>query len=782
MRIESLALVEITDPGAAFPKATSPSFIVTDFPWQTHPENWGDNGGLVAYPLLEGLYPAPLRVPHNQAPLGSKTVGKNIAGKRVQSYPQVSWSFSTSTTGVRYPYNPTYGFAEIAVENFDETKNLKHWAACAQQMQGFSFFWRKSDFQDADTTGGEEVQSNGTAPVHNRYHELRWFTGTGAYEQGYSVKWQGNGEILLQRYDAATATYSPVKTGAQGSDVAREAWGSSTTADEDSIVEIFLSAGRMLVSIGSQTDYELFDESRVGSDGTPIINIERVEVLANEARTLYYSLHPTKFYSSTFYESVGVQIGFRSYYEPSWLITQVAGDAARETPNFAISPTESGSLNGPTVQYRLDVTVQSTGTYQGIPYSDYSPGIKSVTLHWQRGPDIYFQSDTFTPAPIAVSIHKRFDIQSLQTRTQASLTFKNNDAFWGKWDEEHGHVATRISLARTQNNGYVSDFYPAFVGFGHTSGAVSMAAGDSNYTMTCADRMIQLAQPRWALPWTDGWNAFYFIAFFAQLAGVSLSQMAFAQYVPDNPFDDWGDPSAINNKAYFLPVGALNTILTRVQNGDLWQIMSRLSYSIGYQLYWGDDGLLYFEKFYLPSINNGQFFTKRIFYESDWESGGTAGCWALRKTKDMSTVRNKVIVAGTNLVSPIWEPIVVAISDQRSMFDVSADNFLGFPSPLAWADSQFGNDEFAYQAALQLLLFLRMPERRLVITTWFQPDIKPLDLIEVVSPRSGSTGIKFMVTDISHELSYADRRGRSTIEAYGVSTNDPLSINSYNQY
>jgi hypothetical protein len=75
-----------------------------------------------------------------------------------------------------------------------------------------------------------------------------------------------------------------------------------------------------------------------------------------------------------------------------------------------------------------------------------------------------------------------------------------------------------------------------------------------------------------------------------------------------------------------------------------------------------------------------------------------------------------------------------------------------------------------------------MPERRLVITTWFQPDIKPLDLIEVVSPRSGSTGIKFMVTDISHELSYADRRGRSTIEAYGVSTNDPLSINSYNQY
>ena len=135
----------------------------------------------------------------------------------------------------------------------------------------------------------------------------------------------------------------------------------------------------------------------------------------------------------------------------------------------------------------------------------------------------------------------------------------------------------------------------------------------------------------------------------------------------------------------------------------------------------------------------------------------------VRMNKDMGEVRNTSIVIGVGVFTPRYDPIVYKFSDTDSVYNPLAYNHLGYENAAVWMDSQFADPYFAFSAARDMYYFLRTPGLSVTLTTWLQPDIFPLDMIMVQSPKIGTYGIRMMVTDVVHTVN--KERGRSTISA-----------------
>ena len=143
-RIESYVQVETANVGYAFPRPFNPSYVYTDFPYETNPTNWGDNQGFITLPAAELVMAAPYRVPHNQKyyPPTDRL--------DVKLYPSVNWQQTDSSGGTfRYATNYPYLFTEIGFENWNEAPNTSIGATCflttkgnPNGSQGFTFMWQ----------------------------------------------------------------------------------------------------------------------------------------------------------------------------------------------------------------------------------------------------------------------------------------------------------------------------------------------------------------------------------------------------------------------------------------------------------------------------------------------------------------------------------------------------------------------------------------------------------------------------------------------------------------
>jgi hypothetical protein len=67
-----------------------------------------------------------------------------------------------------------------------------------------------------------------------------------------------------------------------------------------------------------------------------------------------------------------------------------------------------------------------------------------------------------------------------------------------------------------------------------------------------------------------------------------------------------------------------------------------------------------------------------------------------------------------------------------------------------YVDSFFVTEEFIDQAGRTIHRVERIPPAFINLTTWLSPDIYPLDTIEVVSDRFGTTGTRFLVVGVQH--------------------------------
>jgi hypothetical protein len=566
-------------------------------------------------------------------------------------------------------------------------------------------------------------------------------------------------------------------------DVAKVQHGNYATDGQNHIVEVYWAAGKLYIAIGTQADPILLDESRLSSSG-PITALSNISVESHRHRTLYFSVHPHKYYASASIQNGsqdddsvqrGFSIGFRSLSQPTYKIILSSGDTVDSGASVTVEETGEGSLLGPFVSYKLVWSGVTSGTYKGVDYVDSPPpGVHCVLFSWPRGPLLSYTPSINVVQPTSIEVSQAFSPETLQITSSADLTFQNWDGWWGNWSDNSGHVAVTVGLSRTAiSTGSMGPLITVYTGFGHHQGSVQAGQGSSMFTMKCVDRVAQLRTTRFALPWMDGWNYFYAMAFLAQLGGVSIEDMVFGGSVPDDPFDDSYDPDGPGGQSYFLPVGLYNTVLTRHSSADLWEVMSKIAQSIGYQIYFNAFGKLATHKFRFSS-DPSLMTSKRWFFEDDATSalmvadGGAEGMMGASYQKDMSSVRNGVFIVGIKAFDPIRDSFVQKIEDTDSMNTSSAFNHLGYKQPFVWADSQFADEAYAYEAAISNASWMRLPTRMVHFTTWLQPDIYPLDCITISSLRLGQFRKKALVMTVNHTVDQESQFGRTTIGALMV--------------
>jgi hypothetical protein len=757
--IEDFATAQILAPHSRFRFVDKPYFSYSDFPWNSGVLAWNRNTDFIADHDGQYIYPAPVIVWHDQA------VGYAVGYEDPDPAPSVGWE-DFGNVPFTFRESQPEGFTEFHLQQTVANADVGQFEARAEvSCQGVTYLWSRRD-----------QQAGRAADLTDRkYTTFRIGVGFGADRVLYSVRYVGRGEIKIAKsYDQGT-TWEDLETLRQqgqfeaafgqtgaGFDEASLPGGTSTFDEFDAprdmnYLEFRLIAGRLMIWTGSNGPY-VFDENRVDADGVPIVRIGQLTVKAYKFTALAFSAHPTKWKKSCVYDSPEIPIGFNN----SDIAQPFVDAAGLVPPDWAATVYEMypGSLDGPIATFRLALEGPTDGTFRGEDFADYCPAVRAVTLGWNRS-IIYRPTAPLTAYADEISVAHEFNLETLQIESSGSLLFNNNrprvidgyssNATWGEWLRDHGQVAADLYMSRTMPDGSIISPIQVFAGYGNNVGEVMAGPEGSSYTMGLVDRKIQLKNPRWDIPWLDGWNVFFAIAQLAQMGGVAKEDLGFAGYVPDQPFGvgtDLGAPDRPN--AYYLPVGDAGSVLTRFSGANLWEIMSKICYSIGYMLFFDATGILQMAKFKMPAG------TKRRFYESDHEStaqpfGGYEGCKSVSVAKDMGEVRNQSMLIGMRAFTK-YEPIVYKLEDEDSIYDASVFNHLGYRNPSVWMDSQFSDEAFAFEAATELFRFVRSPGYSVSLVTWLQCDIFPLDMIQVQSRKLGTYDIRMMVTGVRHTV------------------------------
>lgn len=766
--VVDFAEVFMTAPHSRYRYVEKPFYTHTDFPWNSGVLVWRRNDQWVSDHDGQLIHPAPLAVYHDQGSGYGYDVG--------DPGPSVGW-VDVGTVPPAFRKNKPHGFGEIHVKQTPGDADNGFFAVEAEvACQGVTFLWSRTD-QEADDS---------IFPNARKFTTFRVGVGWGDNLVMYSVRYIGQGEVKIAKSVDSGVSWVELETLRQQGEY-EASWGvpdesglpgtgggtvgSGGTAPRDAphemnYLEFRLLAGRLQIWTGSNGPY-VYDELRFDDLGAAIVTINYLSIRAYKFLSLACSAHPTKWRPEVVYDSPEIPTGFYSesigqpYVDPAGLVPD--GWYANVYESFP------GSLFGPVVSYRLVVGGPVAGYYHGDPYADFVACVRAVSLFWRS--KVVFNPATPVPAyPESVTVEHEFDVSTLQVHSSGQLVFNNNRqrplgpwgfGTFGEWLRETGQVCIDTWMTRTTPGGGVPAPVRTFAGFGNVMGEVSAENTGSYFTMHLADRKRQLQNPRFALPWLDGWNVFYAIAYLAQLGGIDLADMAFSPYVPSVPFGPGSDLGSPEGPAYYLPVGDAGSVLTRFSGIDLWEVMSKIAYTIGYMLFFDAEGRLQFRKFTMP------LGVKRRFYEADRYStaqpgGGLEGCWEASVVKDMAEVRNTSITIGMEAFTK-YRTIVYKWTDGNSIYDPRAFNGLGYENPAVWMDSQFANEAFAWLASFEMFRFLRSPGYRVSLTTWLQPDIFPLDMVSVVSPRLGTTGLRFMVTGVRHHVD--KQLGHSKISA-----------------
>lgn len=557
-----------------------------------------------------------------------------------------------------------------------------------------------------------------------------------------------------------------------------ESFGTRPINFQGVVFSVLLIAGKMKLNFGfgvntpgDQSNIPfVWSDPRFDPDtGTPVWTIDTVQVAADEFTNVTWNVNPIKFATVGQMVSNDQNIGFVPDSEPDWRVhyaPSVKGADEPSSTEIGFAPegcsatAETYDVNGTTVRYLLTIDNDShhpSGTFYGTPYADYTAAVRAVSGFY-RPHTIQVTSRPQIVEPIRIAVHYDFDFSSLRITSRAELTFENYSGEWsnaidGGWVEQNGHVAVAIDMGI---EGYSR--YRRLTGIANTAFQERMGQGGaSEVTIHCQDTWLPLDTPVWNLPWMDGWNIYYMIYYLANLRGVSADRMQFYNdgYVPSTPYGVCpnGAPS------YFMPVGPAGTPLTRFGGGQLVsEIMRKVSFALGYILFFDVNGILQFYKF--QPTNPGPYKQTFTYVPEPEGFGKLTEIWGGAYDGNLRDVRNQVTVVGVNAFGPIWNPLVFHASDDSSILDDDAFNFLGYPNPLVWMDNIFVDPVFGQSACNNLLQFLRIPPRNVNLTTWMQPDtpIFPLDIIQVSNPKSAASfGAKdFLVVSVSDIQEYGE--------------------------
>lgn len=761
MRVNSAAQVQMLPLPAAFRHVQQPCYSGTDFPyifgsWNQSPPESADDAAtvanIVANPDAECVHLRQVFVPHWPTSSQRSSQESNDTG-----YPSLTWthgdasltyvanrpgmghtwSYTTSDSKTYYlfyermePHNGRIAIAEVSADT--ASANVARYAHASGSWQGFQWYFRMIASPGTRAYMDFLVALDGTSP--HRWVRVRWSVGeeptlalttatlsqiTGEYSGGSSLRWD-----VVQRLEVGSDFWSNV-----GGD---DRFSSLVPANYH-YVGFEVLAQRLFVRLeGMQKPLVVPADGHVGIAYALVAYRNFVDVSWHGA--------PVKYVSTGTWESADHALGFMPLTAP----TLYVHEAGSPTGTSAVAQL----LDPSTARYKLTLSATPEGSLNGRSYAPATPAVRAVTYSYASVESGAATSPVWL-YPDSIAITHQFDYNTLTIVSRAVLGFQNMYGEWADFNALTGQWGIAIDLA--------SDYYPParqFAGIAHRRGDIVGDGTTTRFTMHCVDRSVQLRNPRWNLPWMDGWNIYYAMAFLAQLGGIAIQDLAFAPYVPHNPYVDYGDPEG--GGAWFLPVGHAGTPLTRFSGQELWSIMVRLAYAIGYLLFFDANGKLQFRKFRIPGG------VRRTFYESD--TGGPNGCWNLMVSRDMEDVRNTITVVGVDAFGPLWNPIVAHRQDDASIHYPFAPNYIGWEQPLVWSDSQFANLSFASAAADALFAFLRHPGEVVQLTTWLQPDLYPLDVIAIEALRFGTMSKRYLVVGIEHRV-HSGALGETTIVA-----------------
>lgn len=729
-----------------FPFQLQPTISIPDYLVNTVMGNASDIGTMVTDILAGCCYPKPAMHPHNQKVAGGFTVRDNNTFINA-AVPDWTWDSSSSIAGAsttaqafrgRFYGHQTLDFVwNAATSPVTAEVKLKRILPSAPEdyrLMGFTALVSRTVYNRVP----------GNIFVTDCYWEVQWTV------QGvlYSVKVGVGSENppLFRKSSDNGSTWKTVCADLQAAGGGANFYGNSTPQNGQNpiLVNVLLINGVMQIRLGGQgAPYVL----KVGALATLISG---VNVNAKCFTQFGVDIFPTAFAQTATLRSNPISLGFNPdastppyyYVAGSNGNTKVNSGGTIPTTNGLIQLTRVGAVTDAEQSY--DLLIFNTAPV-GIDFYR-TPWVARVTIHV----DGRWAAAASAPAaavPQRIVESTRFDPNGLTIRQHVFFDLNN---FYGQWRGQAGNIAVQLSLGYTDPP---TSLFPRFTGMcgkyrfnrSGNRGAISMECCDLLKMME--DQII------FAPPLMDGWNHYYAIAYLAQLAGISLSQMAFAALVPANPFlAAPGDPAP-----YFLPLGdGMRPWTPRDRESSVLALSDYIRKPTGYLLYFDAQGYLRYEPWVPPSLVS----PKRAFTEGPTGTNGSnlTEYFDLSLSSDLEQVRNQVLLIGINPYDPRWSIILSKREDTQSIYAAPGSepkNYVGYKKPFVWTDARFCDPAFTSRAADTIFRLLRIPQLDVSFTCWMQPDLYVMDVIYIDDHKSGTEGVPFYVLGTDVEWSYS---------------------------
>jgi hypothetical protein len=742
----------------------------------------GTQAGMEFDPIAKVVHPRAVFLPHDQKFAAFNPGGYDYTDRDCFSSdsgnPYFFWAMppreSVGTADYSLPDPAEPGFQALRFDTADGNPFavLLDGAPCiaSQAYTGFMKFGPPGNLGGYISAAGYRWRVVGSSRGTYRWFEVTWQSGDGVWFRYNDVN-----DADGSPDDNYWVDVDQIGQGSQVSDTLSTQYAPNTGDDPNAgdppvhTIYVKVMGGLMQVTIDSDVTPYVWTLDLADSVGEPDWVIDWWQMIAFDILMVEWSVHATKWRASAAIASNEINLGFvpssgqlstmllRAHYLPTY--RQSDGSAAPYTnyvhvgfrPDGTGADLETWSVNGVLYQYLLTINNIETGTWKGFAYADFTAAVHAVTIDFAASTYSKVQAPTVLgtlgapPNPQSIEITKTFDLDRLTITSTCAMTFRNFTGLWTNWNNNgivdmHGHMAAQVNLGI----GAYGTTRSEFLGIWNTRFTNDWkGGGNDDVTIFGDDISLMLRVPAFNLPWMDGWNVYYALAFLAAMGGITLNQLAFATYVPANPYD----PSPGLVQQYYLPTGPAGTALTRFTGGQLiWDIMLKIAQSIGFMLFFGVDGYLYFFKFGLVGIPS---IVKTFNYVAGAYGGGAGLDEIFMGTYEsgLYETRNSVTVIGVSALGPLWNPIVAWDTDTDSVYNDYVWNYKGYFDPTVWVDNIFADQAFAGVAAESLLNFLRLPDKSLKFSTWYPGDIGvyPNMFINIVNPRSSASNFTFFV-------------------------------------
>lgn len=767
MRLTYTGSVQLAEMAAAFPYQVQPVFATTDYATNLTPNSTFDFQSLKVESLLGCAMTEPLFIPHCQVNTAGATIVDDGAYIRT-GFPVVNWSTITLSGpgGIQaFSYRP-WGHQYFDVLCTDETQ-AANMSLTAQvdgsfSAAGMTVILTRNHFGRVDgstTASSWEVRFN--VGANNLYSLLG-----------------GSGQYVQLRLSTDNGSTFKVLNGKLKPSTNPLSFLGNATPNEGGtpiVIEALAYAGSLMISLGGQSAPYIVELPAQGSTNGPIPaaiaypKITAVKVMASNFTQFSWQVHPTKFATTGQYTSMVSQIGFTPdpstpMYAHVTLLQQAytlyTGDSQSEG---------GGSLqwnwlpDGSTSQYQVILSNPQTGTYNGTGYADASIAFTRITTRI----DGLSRVNPYTASSVIPKEVKEvitFDLNRLSIDHALDITLDN----WKGIDflqqaiglRGYGNIGVSMRLGWAHMGPSPVDGLPGFQHFYGYCDTYDYTQPDDNHaflTLHCLDQMQWLKDQLIAAPPDmDGWNHYYAMFYLAQRAGITPAQMGFLAMVPDDPFSS----APFDPNPYFLPFGnGMHPWTPRDRTLPIMDLMQYIRKATGFVLFMDAYGLLRYEPL-IPPADVPVTKVYRATADYGYGQGGgqfneIASLMLRNSTKD---TRNQVVVIGIDAYSADWSPIVQKREDSASIYTAMGDtppqNYCGYPKPFIWMDSRFANQGFASAAADNIFAILRLPDQQVRLeSAWLQPEVFPMQVIQVDYPRANSLGVNFYVLSVVNILS-----------------------------